>query len=174
MPFKINISDKGKTFKLEVDNEALIGKAIGDKISGTDVDSRLSGYELEITGTSDNAGFPGMKDVEGQALKKVLLKKGFGMKSRPKREGKGKKRRLLKGLRLKKTVRGRLISRDTIQINTKVVKTGGKKLEEIFPKEKKEEAPAESAEKPAEKKAAPEEKKPEVKEEVKEEKKENA
>jgi small subunit ribosomal protein S6e len=173
MPFKINISDKGKTFKLEVDNEALIGKAIGDKISGTEVDSRLSGYELEITGTSDKAGFPGMKDVEGQALKKVLLKKGFGMKSRPRREGKGKKRRLLKGLRLKKTVRGKLISRDTIQINIKVVKTGGKKLEEIFPKAEKEgeKAPAEQTEPKEEKKpeTAPEEKKEEAKKEEKKE-----
>ena len=123
-------SDKGKTFKIEVDNEALLGKKIGDKIDGKEVNPQLDGFELEITGTSDKAGFPGKKDVEGQALTRVLLTKGFGMKQRPKKEGKGKPRRLPKGFRLKKSVRGAVISRDTMQINTKVLKQGVKKLEE--------------------------------------------
>lgn len=137
MPFKINISEKGKTFKLETDTEFLVGKKIGDKVEGREIKKELENCELEITGTSDKAGFPGKKDVEGTALKGVLLKKGFSMKTRPRKEGKGKKRRLLKGLRLKKTVRGNTISRDTIQINMRVLKSGEKKLEEIFPKEKK-------------------------------------
>ncbi|MBU1136301.1 MAG: 30S ribosomal protein S6e [Nanoarchaeota archaeon] len=120
MPFKINISEKGKTFKLEADTEFLIGKKIGEKISGKELKPELDGYELEITGSSDKAGFPGMKEVEGLALKKVLLKKGFGMKNSK------------KGIRLKKTVRGNTISKSTIQINIKVLTSGNKKLEEIF------------------------------------------
>lgn len=163
MPFKINISDKGRTFKLDLDTEVLIGKKIGEKIEGKEIKPELEGYELEITGTSDKAGFPGMKEIEGQGLKAVLLKKGFSMKTRPRKEGKGKKRRMLKGLRLRKNVRGNVISKDTIQINMKVVKDGKKKLEKIFPKiEKKEEA----------EKRAEEEKKPEQEEKPVEEKKE--
>ncbi len=135
MPFKINIGEKGKTFKLEADTESLVGRKIGEKIEGKELKQELEGYELEITGSSDKAGFPGKKDVEGMALKKVLLTKGFGMKQKPRREGKRKKVRMPKGYRLKKTLRGNIISRDTIQINTKVVKAGMKKLEEIFPEQ---------------------------------------
>ncbi|MEK6820374.1 MAG: S6e family ribosomal protein [Nanoarchaeota archaeon] len=133
MPFKINISEKGKTFKIETETEFLMGKKIGEKLEGGEIKPELSGYELEITGTSDIAGFAGMRTIEGEGLKKVLLKKGFGMKkSRP------------KGLRLRKTLRGNMISKNTVQINLKVLKVGNKKLEEIFPK---------AEEKPAEKKA---------------------
>jgi len=145
MPFKINISEKGKTFKLDIDAEVLVGRKIGDKIEGKELKPELEGYELEITGTSDKAGFPGMKEVEGTALKKVLLKKGWGMKSRPRKEGKGKKRKMIKGLRLRKTVRGNTISRDTTQINMKVIKSGAKKLEEIFLKTEKAEQTEQSA-----------------------------
>ena len=137
MVFKINISDKGKTSKIDLDTEALIGKKIGEKIEGKEIKSGLEGYEFEITGTSDKAGFPGKKDIEGTALRKVLLTKGWGMKKRPRKEGKKKKRRMIKGLRLKKTVRGNTISKDTIQINMTVIKEGTKKLEEIFPKTEK-------------------------------------
>jgi len=137
MPFKINISDKGKTFKLEADVESLIGKKIGEKISGTEIKKELEGYELEITGTSDIAGFPGKKDIEGTNLRRVLLTKGFSLKKKPRKEGKKGSKRLPKGLRLKKTVRGNTISKETIQINTKVIKSGAKKLEEIFPEQAK-------------------------------------
>lgn len=43
MAFKINISDKGRTFHLETDSEEIIGKKIGDKISGTDISRDLLG-----------------------------------------------------------------------------------------------------------------------------------
>jgi len=136
MPFKINISSKGKTFKLEVDNEGLIGKKIGEKIEGKELKKELEGYELEITGTSDIAGFPGFKEIEGSSLKRVLLTYGKGMHKKPRREGK-KPVSSPKGLRLKKSIRGNTISKDTIQINAKVIKLGDKKLEEIFPEQGK-------------------------------------
>ena len=53
MAFKLNISDKGKTYHLETDSEEFIGKKIGDKISGNEISGDLAGYELEIKGTSD-------------------------------------------------------------------------------------------------------------------------
>jgi len=145
MPFKINISHKGKTIKKEIENESLIGKKIGETLEGKEIASEFSGYELEITGTSDKAGFPGKKDVEGPELKKVLLTKGFGMKTKPKGLSKTKKP-LHDGVRLKKTVRGNTISPATLQINTKVKKEGSTKFETLLPKkeEKKEDKKAEA------------------------------
>lgn len=134
MAFKINLGDKGKTFKLEVNNESLIGKKIGEKIHGKELKNELEGYELEITGTSDKAGFPGSKDIEGFSLKRVLLTKGKFMKGYKKRR---KTRIKIKGLRLKRSLRGNQISKDTLQINTKVIKLGHKNLEEIFPEQNK-------------------------------------
>ena len=61
MPYKINISDKGKTFKLETESEFLLGRKIGDKIEAGELKPELQGYQLEVTGTSDKAGFPGFK-----------------------------------------------------------------------------------------------------------------
>jgi small subunit ribosomal protein S6e len=140
MVFKINISYKGKTIKKEIENESLIGKKIGETMIGSEIAPELSGYELEITGTSDKAGFAGKKDVEGPELKRVLLSKGFGMHKMPKREGK-KKRSTPDGLRLKKTVRGNTISLFTMQINMAVKKEGHTSFESLVPK--KEEKPAE-------------------------------
>ena len=161
MPFKINISEKGgKTYKLELDSEAIIGKNLGDTIAGEEISPDLAGYELEITGTSDKSGFTSMKNVEGIGLKKILLSYGKGMKTRPKKEGKKKRSDVSpKGLRLRKTVRGKTISPDITQINVKVVKEGGKKLSEIFPateKAPKENRKAKRLQKAAEAKAAEE------------------
>ncbi|MFZ5954858.1 MAG: S6e family ribosomal protein [Nanoarchaeota archaeon] len=126
MAFKINVSLKGKTAKFESDNESLIDTKLNSKIDGKEISSDLDGYELEITGTSDKAGFPGLKQFEGPGLKKALLKRGKGMKD------------TRKGIKLRKTVRGNAISLDTVQINTKVLKEGKKKFEDFL---KKEEAP---------------------------------
>ena len=135
MPFKINIGTKeGKTYKLEVESEELVGKSLGDIIQGKDVSPNLQGYEFEIKGTSDKSGFTSMKDVEGIGLKKVLLNYGKGMHKRSKREGKKKRSNPTpNGLRRRKTVRGKVISSAIVQINLKLIKEGPKKLSEIFP-----------------------------------------
>ena len=149
MVFKINLSEKnGKTFKIESDREDLVGKSLKDKVEGSEISPELAGYEFEITGASDLAGFPSMGSVEGVGLKKVLLNFGFGMKKRPKREGKRLRSDTHpKGLRLRKTVRGKTISPAMIQINMKVLKEGHKKLSEIFPEQNK--AKEQKAETPA-------------------------
>jgi len=151
MPFKINISDKtGKTFKLEAEAEELVGKELHNKIKGNEVSENLNGYEFEITGASDTSGFTLMKNVEGIGLKKLLLGYGKGMHKRPK--GLKKKGKRPKGLRMRKTVRGKVISPAVAQINLKVLKEGSKKLSEIFPDQNKpKEAPKEEgkAEQPA-------------------------
>jgi len=156
MVFKINISDKsGKTYKLELESEDLIGKSLHDKIKGSDVLPALGGYELEITGTSDKSGFTSHKDVEGIGLKKVLLTEyGKGMKFKPRREGKKKlTNHTPKGLRMRRTMRGKVISPAIVQINMKIIKDGSKSLAEAFPdqnkpkEEKVEEKPAEEPKK---------------------------
>lgn len=137
MPVKLNISDKGKAWKLEVSEETLSGKMIGDKFDGKEIKPELEGYELEITGGCDNSGFPLSKDVEGLGLKAVILKKGWGM------------RNSTEGLRLRKTVRGKTISETTSLVNINVLKAGKKPLAEVFAEQVKSEAA------PAEKKAEP-------------------
>lgn len=134
MVFKINISEKsGKTYKLETEAEALIDKELNDKVDGKEISADLEGYELEITGASDGSGFTAMKEVPGVGLKKLLLTYGKGMHKRPKREGKKKRSNPKpKGLRLRKTVRGKVISPAIVQINMKVIKAGKKPLAEIF------------------------------------------
>jgi len=140
MAFKINVSHEGKTYKTEVEGESLVGESIGDKIDGKLISENLAGYEILITGTSDKAGFAGMEKFDGPSLKKALLGYGQGMHQKPK--GEKKKGTKPKGLRLRKTVRGKEISLDTVQVNTKVVKEGTKKFADLFEKPA-EEAPAE-------------------------------
>ena len=140
MAFKINVGHKGKTFKVEIENEALVGHTIGEKIDGSIINEDLAGYEIEITGTSDKAGFAGMPNIDGPNLKKVLLGYGKGMHKKPK--GEKKINRKPAGLKLRKTVRGKEISMATVQINTKVLKEGPKKFNDLFAK------PEEPAEEP--------------------------
>jgi small subunit ribosomal protein S6e len=152
MPFKINVADKtGKTFKLEAEAEELVGKELHEKIKGEDISQELKGYEFEITGASDKAGFASKKDVSGAGLSKVLLTFGKYMNKKPKREGKkqiGKNRP--KGLRLRKTVRGKVISPAISQINLKIIKEGSKKLQEIFPEQNQPKPKKEEGTSPAE------------------------
>tara|TARA_Y100000310_G_C20232689_1_gene601004 strand:+ start:129 stop:521 length:393 start_codon:yes stop_codon:yes gene_type:complete len=130
MAFKINISQNGKTFKMESDDEGLIGKKIGETLSGNELSNDLNGYDLEIRGTSDKAGFPGKKEESGPLLRKVMFTKGKFL-----HKVKGK------GFRKKKSVRGNEISTDIVQINLAVVKEGAKPLNEVLGK--KEEVKAE-------------------------------
>ncbi len=145
MAFKINISEKsGKTYKLEAEAEGLIDKELEEVVQGKEISEDLEGYELKITGTSDKSGFTSLKSVPGIGLKKVLLSYEKGMHKRPKKEGKIEySNNNPKGLRLRKTVRGRIISDAITQINMIVVKQGKKTLEEIY-NPKTEEAPTEA------------------------------
>ncbi|MFC1697970.1 S6e family ribosomal protein [Nanoarchaeota archaeon] len=198
--FKLVIADPkaGKCSSKEVkENEAkvFLGQKIGNKISGDSFD--MAGYEFEITGGSDHAGFPMRKDIVGTGRKKILTVKGVGVK--PLRRKTKKHIRRFKGAKLRKTVAGNTIHAKIAQINLKVLKYGKAPIggveekveapaEGETPKKGKEAAPAEApkkeakadkkeeakAEKPAkEKKETPKEKPAEEevpKEKVKEEK----
>ncbi len=134
--YKLNIGDvvSKKTLKKDVKDaeaEIFLDKKIGDTVKG-DLFG-LNGYELTITGGSDNAGFPMRRDVMGGARKKILIVKGIGL------------RKNVEGRKVRRTVAGNTITAKTIQINLKVTKAGKTPLFE----EPKEEAPTEDA-KPAE------------------------
>lgn len=125
MAFKLVIGDKGKAWKMEREAEFLVGKSIGESIEGKELGTDFNGYEFLVTGGSDIAGFPMSKDVTGIGLRRVLLSKGWGMHDKR------------KGVRLRKTLRGKVISDKIVQVNMNVLKYGMKKLEEIFPEQNK-------------------------------------
>ncbi len=131
MEFRVVVSDPktGRAWQKVVSGanaNRLIGKQIGDVVNGTTVELPPD-YELQITGGTDKDGFPMRPDIPGSVRKRILLSGGVGY--RPKE----------KGVRRRKMVRGRMISKDIVQINMKVVKHGKVPLEEIFTQEKKEE-----------------------------------
>ncbi|MFQ5758617.1 MAG: 30S ribosomal protein S6e [Candidatus Bathyarchaeia archaeon] len=117
--FKIVISDPemGKSKSVESEGSRavpLIGRKLGDVIDGSIVG--MSGYRLRITGGSDKDGFPMRPNVHGGVRTSVILTEGVGFHAS--REGE----------RRRKTLRGKTITEDIIQINMKIVES---------PKEKK-------------------------------------
>ena len=128
---KVVISRGKQSYQVELKNpELLFGKKIGDSFRGTVFGiPGLEDYEFLITGGSTKDGFPMKKGLHGTVKKRLLLSRGVGYKP------KGSKKKVRK----KKMVRGEVIADDIAQVNTKVIKEGAKKLEEIFG-EKKEEA----------------------------------
>ena len=127
MEFKVVISDPstGLAFQKTITGanaNKLVGKQIGDVINGTLVELPPD-YELEITGGSDKDGTPMRKDIPGGVRKRILLSGGVGYNPKE------------KGVRKRKLVRGRMITKDIAQVNMKVVKHGKVPLEEIFKKE---------------------------------------
>jgi len=122
---KIVISDAktGKSYGLDVPKDkesSFIGKKIGEKMEGGVIGA--DGYELVITGGSDQSGFPIRPDVSGPRRAKVVLSSGTGYRSGG------------KGMREARIVRGNVISDQIMQINAKVVSAGAKSLDELFPK----------------------------------------
>ena len=116
------IGDKtGKSYskKLE-DNSDLVGKKIGETIKGELIG--LSGYDLKITGGSNDAGFPMRKEINVAGKKKIYARKGIGIKPK------------YKGNFIRKTVAGNSVYQKTSQLNLVVEKAGKKPLEEIFGK----------------------------------------
>ena len=125
--FKLNISDKGKAYKKTIADDALLGKKVGEKITGNLIG--LPNYELEITGGSDSSGFPMRPEIEGVLKKRLVLRKGPGFKAKKKASSHTQKHYHLSK---RKTIRGNTISPSTSQINLKIIKAGTKSLAEIF------------------------------------------
>lgn len=147
---RIVVSDpeKGNAYQIEPEesqSKNLIGMEVGDKFKGEKIG--LSGYELKITGGSDKEGFSMRADVRGSGRTRAFLSKGPGYK--PKKNGE----------RRRKTVRGKIVSDSTVQLNTKIVGWGDKPLEELIGLEpiEEEEIEAEEGEQKTKEKEEPEE-----------------
>ena len=156
--FKVVIGLKdGKCSQLEVkdpESRAFIGKKIGNKVTGESIN--LAGWEFEISGGSDNAGFPMRKDVQGIGRKRILAVEGVGLKKKG------------KGIRQRKTVAGNTIHPGIAQINLKAIKEGSAKIVAEVKEEGAEgKAPKKEAKPKEEKKEAPKEESKEKKEEPK-------
>ena len=163
MELKIVLSDPktGKSYQKVVkdaDAKAFMGLKIGAMVKGELLN--LAGYEFQITGGSDYAGFPMRPDIPGILRKRILAVSGIGIKQKE------------KGLKRRKTVAGNTIYEKTAQVNMKVAKAGKGLLGEEKPKEGEEAKPEEKAEEKKEEKSAeakkeeskPAEKQKEVKE----------
>ncbi len=108
----------------EDESKKFIGMRIGDKFKGELVD--ISGYEFQIAGGSDDAGFPMRRDI-ATPRKRILAVEGVGLKKTD------------KGIKHRKTVAGNMVHEKTAQVNAIVLKDGQTPLAELFPpKEKKE------------------------------------
>lgn len=127
--FKVVVSDpKTKSYQFDVkgpEANKLIGKIIGQDIDGSVVG--LSGYKLVITGGSDKSGMVMRPDLPGPKRKKILVATGVGYS--PKADG----------MRRRKTMHGKEISPDIVQINTKIIEYGERSIEEIIGGSKTEE-----------------------------------
>lgn len=107
--FKLNVAvpKEGKTYTFEVKDpqaQVLVGKRIGDTVDGKMLG--LKWKKLKITGGSDTSGFPMRPDIHGGVKKRVLLTKGLGLRTVPR-----------KGYRKKKMIRGNMITPDIYQVN---------------------------------------------------------
>lgn len=127
MELKLVISDPKTGFsgqKVVKDDAAkkFMSHKIGDKVRGELID--LTGYEFEITGGSDNAGFPMRKDIPGLGRKRVLATKSVGLRLK----GNGAVKR--------KLVAGNTIHEKTVQLNLKIIKEGKEAIPELTPKPK--------------------------------------
>jgi small subunit ribosomal protein S6e len=158
--FKIVLSDPetGESKIAELDGSRavpLIGRKLGETIDGAAVG--LGGHKLKITGGSDKDGFPLRPDIHGGVKTQIIISSGVGFHSTH------------KGARRRKTVRGSVITEDTVQINMKITekpkkteKAGAKKEEKPkkaevpdspTPKEPTEEGPKEHEEETKESKS---------------------
>src|SRR3989344_8193826 len=116
--FKLVISSKeGKSYQQEIkepDSKRFVGMKIVYTLKGESIN--MTGYEFQITGGSDYAGFPMRKDVPGAGRKRVYAVAGTGIHG------------WHKGMRQRKIVCGNTIHNRIVQINLKVLKEGAKKV----------------------------------------------
>jgi len=118
-------TQEGQTHQIELDDPAqLVGKKIGETFEGGIIG--LDGYELEITGGSDADGFPMRESIEGTARRRILIEEGQGIDENR------------DGVRRRKSVRGRQVSEQIQQLNTRVAEQGSKSVEELLAGEEEE------------------------------------
>lgn len=124
--FKLVISDgTGRSVSQELKDRAaqpLVGVRIGNVVDSSVIG--IPGGKVKVTGGSDKSGVPMRADVHGGVRKYVLMSEGVGAKN-------------LEGGRIRKLVRGNMVTEEIYQLNLRLVE--GK-----LPEKAKEEAPAEA------------------------------
>lgn len=123
--FRVVISDSKttKAYQLEVSGaqaSRFLGKSIGDVIGGDTLG--LGGYTFKITGGTDRDGFPMRGDLPGPKRRKVLVAGGVGYSPKA------------RGVRRRKSIRGKEISAEVGQINLVIAEYGAKPISEILGK----------------------------------------
>jgi small subunit ribosomal protein S6e len=110
---------------VELQNEdklaEIIDKKIGDEIDGSIISDVFDGYKFKITGGFDKDGFAMKNGILAQGKKKVLLTKGCSLF----RFRKGFHRT---GIRVRKLVRGCIVSNDIKNLHLKIIKKGAKPI----------------------------------------------
>ena len=110
---------------VELQNEdklaEIIDKKIGDEIEGSVISDVFDGYKFKITGGFDKDGFAMKNGILAQGKKKVLLTKGCSLF----RYRKGYHR---SGIRVRRLVRGCIISNDIKNVHLKIIKKGAKPI----------------------------------------------
>src|SRR3989344_8721762 len=119
----INDVKSGKSYTKPVEDHVLIGRKLGDKVAGSVVG--LAGYELVIAGGSDSAGFPMLKVLDSPLRKRIIITKGFGLRTR-------KKKALPKDAIKRRSLRGSQVNNFNAQLNLKIVQYGAKSVEELL------------------------------------------
>jgi small subunit ribosomal protein S6e len=121
--FKLVISDStGRSMSQELKDKSaqpLLGVRIGSVLDSSVIG--ISGGKVKITGGSDKSGTPMRSDVHGGVKKYVLMSEGVGAKN-------------LEGGRIRKLVRGNIVTEEIYQLNVRLVE--GK-----LPEKPKEEGP---------------------------------
>ena len=110
--FKIVLSDPetGQSQIVELEGPRavpLVGRKLGETIDGAALG--FGGYKVKITGGSDRDGFPMRPDIHGGVKTRVVMAQGVGFHPTS------------KGQRRRRTVRGSVITEETVQINMKMV-----------------------------------------------------
>ncbi len=131
----INDTKEGKSYSKAIEDAVFLGRKLGDKVAGSTLG--LTGYELELTGGSDSAGIPMLKSLDIGGRKRIILRKGFGLRTR-------KKKSLPKQVIRRRSLRGNQVNQFTAQLNLKIVNYGTKSVEELWNIQPKEQSvPAE-------------------------------
>jgi len=121
----INDPKNGKSYSKAVDSSLLMNRKIRDTIPGNVLG--LTGYELQIKGGSDSAGFPMRPELDTHHRKRLLVKRSIGVRTKR------------KGMFKRKTLCGNTVSESTAQINLSVSKYGTTPIKDLLNPEKKEE-----------------------------------
>ena len=121
--FKVVIGSKdGKSYQKDIkgaEADALMKKRIGETISGNELG--LAGYEFQVTGGSDIAGFPLRKGITTQR-KRIMTGKGVGF------SGLNRWKQKQPGLVKRRTVAGEMVTSSVRQVNLKVITAGSEPL----------------------------------------------